>query len=155
MRCFKLQTGELVLVDDADLSSVEKLKWHIGSDGYAKHSYRSNGKVNSLYLHTFLTGAVKTDHKNGNKLDNQRSNLRPASNSQNASNRRKTNCATTSKFKGVTWRKDIEKWQAQIRNGRYIYLGVFTSDTDAAQAYDNAAIKLFGSFAKLNNGQRI
>lgn len=55
----------------------------------------------------------------------------------------------------LVWRKDIEKWQAQIRNGRYIYLGVFTSDTDAAQAYDNAAIKLFGSFAKLNNGQRI
>jgi hypothetical protein len=94
----------------------------------------------------------KIDHITGvhNNL-----NLRLATTSQNAANKKKANSykgkKCSSKFKGVSWVKKTNKWQAQIKfHGKAIYLGVFTNELEAAKAYNNAAIKYFGEFAKIN-----
>ncbi len=96
-----------------------------------------------------LKGRV-TDHRNEKKLDNRRSNLRAATTSQNRGNEglRKNN---TSGYKGVSWSEWAGKWMARIRvNYKHIHLGYFKWKTDAARAYNKAARKHFGRFAKLN-----
>lgn len=91
------------------------------------------------------------DHINGNGLDNRICNLRKVNKYQNAMNRRKTR--GISKYKGVTWRYQMNKWEARIIfNKKYKYLGCFKNERDAANAYDIAAKKYFGEFAKLNLG---
>lgn len=60
---------------------------------------------------------------------------------------------TSSKFKGVCWHKRDNGWRAYIRkDGKQLYLGLFTSEAEAACAYDVKAKELFGEFARLNFG---
>ncbi|MFA6118161.1 MAG: HNH endonuclease [Sphingomonas sp.] len=95
---------------------------------------------------------VHIDHINGNGLDNRRSNLRGATQRQNLQNagRRVDN---TSGFKGVYYSQASKKWAAQIRyEGKQKYLGLFHDARDAAKAYNAAALKYFGAFARLNEG---
>jgi hypothetical protein len=92
------------------------------------------------------------DHKNGNTLDNTRGNLRECTNAQNHQNIPKNhNRPSTSKFKGVVSRPK-DKWEANIRaNNKLLYLGTFSSEIDAALAYNDAAQRLHGDFAILND----
>lgn len=94
------------------------------------------------------------DHINNNTFDNRKINLRICTNNENQRNRRKLSKAS-SKYKGVCFAKYTKKWQASIeirmdgkRNN--IYLGQYYDEKDAAKAYNDAAIKYFGEFAKLN-----
>jgi hypothetical protein len=91
------------------------------------------------------------DHINGNALDNRKANLRSATAFQNCWNARKHSKSCSSKYKGVWFHKGIRKWTAMITVRRKrIHLGVFEDETEAAKAYDKAAKKHFGKFAKLN-----
>ncbi|KXZ53053.1 hypothetical protein GPECTOR_8g48 [Gonium pectorale] len=57
----------------------------------------------------------------------------------------------TSQYRGVCWNRKNKRWQAAINSGkRYVYLGSFLSEYDAARAFDKAAVKLRGMRAKLN-----
>jgi len=103
-------------------------------------------------------GSVLIDHINGDGLDNRLDNLREADISENARNRSKTTNPTTSRFKGV-WRSRY-RWRGAIKvNGKLVSLGSFKrrivdgidqGEIDAAVAYDQAACKYFGCFARLN-----
>ena len=58
----------------------------------------------------------------------------------------------SSKYKGVTWNKDMRKWRTKICiNSKVEHLGYFADEKEAAMAYDKAAKKLRGEFALLNN----
>ncbi|EIU7141728.1 HNH endonuclease [Pseudomonas aeruginosa] len=89
------------------------------------------------------------DHRDGDKLNNRRSNLREATQGENAKNTRlaKNN---SSGFKGVS--KTAEgRWRARITVGRKeIRLGNFDTREEAAAAYDRAALQLHGEFASPN-----
>ena len=87
------------------------------------------------------------DHINGGKHDNRLCNLRPATRSQNNANSKPR--GGTSRCKGVC--KVKGKWRANIRhNGKLIYLGLFTNEDDAGLAYDDAARRLNGEYARCN-----
>ena len=61
----------------------------------------------------------------------------------------------TSQFKGVCWHKDARKWTARIKlEGKGYYLGCFAKEADAARAYDEAAVGMFGEGAYLNFPQK-
>lgn len=84
------------------------------------------------------------DHINNIRADNRIENLRAVTKAQNGANQ---------KVKGVSWNKQAKKWQAHIGvNGKRSYLGYFTNEIDAARAYNAAALKHFGEFARTNEG---
>ena len=98
-------------------------------------------------MHMLITGYPLTDHRNGDGLDNQRHNLRPATNSQNNHNRGPA-IGRSSSYKGVHWHKGCRKWQASIRiDGKRRHLGLFASEEDAARAYAEAALEVQGEYA--------
>ena len=153
MKLISLACGSKVKISDTDFSKVNKLSWCIHSRGYA-HAYYKGKKV---LMHRFIKGLgaedskIQVDHRNSDRLDNRRSNLRLADNAKNQANRRKT--VGISKYKGVTFDKCRNKWIAQIKvDQRHIFLGRFDKEKDAAMKYDKEAIRFFGRFARLNCG---
>lgn len=91
----------------------------------------------------------QVDHINGNRSDNRLSNLRIANHAQNCQNSklRKDN---QSGIKGVSYRKDRNKWRARIRkDGKQILIGEFKTAEQAQVAYCEAAKKYFGEFARI------
>jgi HNH endonuclease/AP2 domain len=94
---------------------------------------------------------VKVDHRDGNGLNCQKSNLRVATHAQNMRNQLLSRVSAYG-FKGVTKpTKNKNKWVAQISPfGKRIHLGYFTTIRQAAEAYDKAAVKYFGEFACTN-----
>lgn len=94
---------------------------------------------------------VIIDHRNGNGLDNRKTNLRVATRQQNSMNRKKVSKKTSSLYKGVCRIKRVHPWRAQITyNEVSIYIGLYKTEEEAARAYDKKATELFGEFAKLN-----
>jgi hypothetical protein len=90
------------------------------------------------------------DHKDRNKRNNRIENLREASNSQNSKNTtsRKN---SSSKYLGVSFRKAYNKWCAMITiGGKNTFLGNFSTEQDAALAYNKSAEINHKEFANLN-----
>lgn len=92
---------------------------------------------------------METDHKNQDKLDNRKENLRVCSKAENMRNRKRNkNCK--SGVKGVSFHKMANAWIAQIVvDGRKTHLGTFKSIRAAAESYAKAAKKHYGEFHRL------
>lgn len=139
------------MVDDIVYENlvVAGKRWHVSSSGYV---VRFVGRK-STCLHRIITECPdnqEVDHIDGNKLNNQRSNLRLCNKVQNQGNR---NGSRKSGFKGTICRKRnrLRPWEAYItKGGKVTHLGSFVSEIDAAKAYNAAAVEYFGEFAKLN-----
>lgn len=79
---------------------------------------------------------MHVDHINRNTLYNRRKNLRIVTPSVNMHNQRKRK-DNTSGFKGVSYVKHCKKYRARIQiNGKYVYLGMFNSAKQAAEAVE-------------------
>lgn len=106
------------------------------------------------YLHNVILDPGKgnrVDHEDGDKLNCQRYNLRPATNTQNQRNRKKNVRKCASKYKGVSTVPESGNWRAYIKvDGRQINLGCYATEHEAAYAYNVASRQYFGKFAKLN-----
>jgi hypothetical protein len=142
-------------LDTSDYPLVKDHHWCAKKDGrpfYAQTNVRKlDRSITKLCMHRMLMPGVKEiDHHDGSGLNNRRSNLRPATRSMNRANQRKRS-GCSSRFKGVSWNKRARYWRVQIMvNSEPHHLGYFTSEIDAACAYDTAALKHFGEFAVLN-----
>jgi len=145
----------VAFVDDADYEAVSQFNWHVKKCGDLVYAHRNlknpDGVWTTQTLHKFLIPeAVFVDHEDRDGLNDQRYNLRPCTRSQNGGNR-KRNKNGSSNFKGVGWHIRIKKWAARIGfNSKRIHIGFFNSEEDAARAYDEAAKKYHGEFARLN-----
>jgi hypothetical protein len=101
------------LVDDEDFEKCNKINWSISKNGYAESYILGN----HCYLHIFIFGkkdGFQIDHKDGNKLNNQKNNFRFVTNQENAFNQKsQLNCS--SKYKGVSWFKQTSRWSCKIK----------------------------------------
>jgi|LGOV01.1.fsa_nt_gb hypothetical protein len=135
------------VVDDADYGLVSQHCWFLDN---ARAKAWIGGK--NVYLHVLLMGKAEgkvVDHINGNPLDNRRENLRHCTHGQNMMNSKSV--AGFSRYKGVYFRKDRNKWRAVIvANGHRSHLGLYETEEDAALAYNEAAKRLHGEYARLN-----
>jgi len=172
VRQIELTQGYVALVDDEDYERVSQFKWHVRikrrKDGtvrgiyaarntypYSRKQSRALGKQNivkMVWMHRFVLGIenqeIEVDHKDGNGLNNQRSNLRNATTAQNRHNSL-TPIDNTSGFKGVSWNKRHKRWTAYITAfGKRRFLGQFRDKEEAIQVRAKAEIELFGEFAR-------
>ncbi|ATO12207.1 AP2 domain-containing protein [Bacillus velezensis] len=150
-----LSNGGICLVSEEDFDGLSKYKWHRrSSDGYAARTVYNDGKFKTVRMHREIMNPPKgfvIDHINRDRLDNRRDNLRIATASQNIANSIKPS-TNSSGYKGVQYRKDQGRWRACIRvNKKPISLGQYDSAEKAARAYNAAAIKYFGEYARLND----
>lgn len=151
-----LNPGNDVIVDliDVDLANV---KWSF-SHGYAARNVAEDGRKVHCRMHRVILERklgrpirenLHVDHINGNSLDNRRENLREVTRSQNMQNTRARGNRTTH-YKGVR-HLDTGVWEARIGTSTHETLGYFDTAEDAAFAYDQAALKKYGEFARLNH----
>lgn len=107
---------------------------------------------NYIYEYGEFDGSVYTvDHIDGNPNNDHHTNLRLATRSQQAANRKKTGRGIHSQFTGAYWHKTANVWTSSIAaHGTRIYLGQFKDDVEAATEYDRASLIHFGEFARLN-----
>jgi len=154
----KINVGheQFALVDDDDFDWITKWRWHLNQQGYAVRKVYINGRKGGSYrvaMHRVIAGTpenMHTDHINGDPLDNQKSNLRVCTNKENMKNR-KLNSNSSTGYKGVHLHTKLKKWVARIGvDGKRIHLGVYDTPEAAALAYNAAALKYHGEYARLN-----
>jgi hypothetical protein len=135
------------------------LKGGIDTSGYRSVSLTMNKVQKTYNVHKLVARMhienpfrhACVDHIDHCRTNNVASNLRWCSHSQNGMNASKRSKPSTSSYKGVHWRKDTQKWRASVRlDGKLKHLGHFTSEVQAAVAYNNYAIIHFKEFACLN-----
>ncbi len=155
---YKLIPLTLGLFSKVDTEDYERLKcYNWQATGIENYYYgiRKVSKGKHIKIHREIMGVLDrklyVDHINGDTLDNRKENLRVCTPEQNQFNRKKQKGNYTSIYKGVIWNKINLNWNARIScKGKRIHLGVFDNEKGAAKAYNEAAIKYFGEFAKLN-----
>lgn len=145
--------GQLIALIDRELSSViQEYRWHLDRDGYA----RTKSSGGALWMHRLIVDVPDghmVDHINGDTLNNTRANLRIVDNRLNQANK---NPNATRRFKGVYRNSKIPSmFEARIGWGKKsLYLGLFRSEQEAAAAYDEKAVELYGKYARLNFPRR-
>lgn len=155
-----------VLIDEEDYNRIKKYHWTVAfkpdiNNFYIKCHPKSSksSQRTTEKLHRFIMNAPEgshVDHINHNTLDNRKSNLRICTHEENCRNKQKRkkdkrDNSMSSKYKGVCFRDDSNKFRATISfNKKRISLGCYENEEDAAKAYNEAAIKYHGEFAVLN-----
>jgi hypothetical protein len=149
-----LTRGYEAIIDACDAPAVGVFNWYalVGPwTTYAVRNHRKNGQPAKVTLHRFLLEAphdMHVDHVSGEGLDNRRSNLRLATQSQNQRNQRRSR-ANSSGYKGVSFDKPSGRWRAQIKvNGRTLHVALRDTAEEAHQAYAEAAVRISGEFGR-------
>jgi hypothetical protein len=155
----RLYLGEdkWTLLDVKDYYRLRIFKWVVYGNGTNLYAIRlqftAPNKTSTVYMHREIMNPpapLVVDHRNCDGLDNRRSNLRFATHAQNTRNRRKKKNGS-SQFLGVYFNKEKSAWDSQLKhNEKRIWVGRFKTEIEAAKAYDEAARKYHGEFARLN-----
>jgi hypothetical protein len=144
-RCLRLKQGDFAGSKNKDGY------WQVGIKQENKNKlYRVHRIIYYLYYEINID-SFQIDHINGDRSDNNIMNLRLVTNQENCWNKQKQK-QHSSKYKGVSWDKKMNKWKAQICvNYKKMHLGFYDSEIKAAAIYNAAAIKHYSSFALINN----
>jgi len=142
--------SEPFISSDGRQQNRRKLNPQVDFRGYVRVGFRANGKKCKASVHRLVAQAflpdyserLQVDHINGERRDNRVDNLRMATSSQNHRAYRKKRKYCSSKYRGVRWQKSAKKWAAQIKcDEKLKHLGLFATETEAAKAFNEAAIK--------------
>ena len=143
--------GKTVTVDDSDRHWLDRIRWKIAPNGYV---------FATVYLHRLIAdppNGLEVDHVDGDKLNNHRHNLEHVTHGENlrrrgpvqrpSKNYRKHSDQLSSRFVGVCWHSQLKRWRATFRRK---HLGTYSSEEEAANAYNQAAVEAYGKMAFLN-----
>lgn len=151
------ESPAFAIVDDEDYERVSQYRWRATGRNYkGRRCLYPFSYVHSfgytVAMHRVIMPAPKgfiTDHINGDRFDNRRSNLRVCSKAENCQNRKRSITNSDNKYKGV--HKHGRKYLARIMaHGEKMDLGSYQNEILAAAVYDEAAIKYHGQFARTN-----
>ena len=138
------------IIDRSNYSKVKNYKWNTNKNNTVTSGA---GKDQKTLYHLIMGKPEKgydIDHRNGDTLDNRKTNLRLCTHEENTCNSLMRSL-NTSGFKGVSFRKDKNCYRGYIQHkGKLFHLGSYKTAKEAALVYDEAAIKYFGDFAKTN-----
>ena len=131
-----------------NVKSSRILKPQLNSLGYFhvalwENKNKKQNMIHRLVLQTFLpiVEMKEVNHKNHNKNDNRLENLEWCSRSENQRFKKKRK-GLTSKYVGVYWFKNRNKWYSSCRlNGKKVHLGSFDDEREAGNAYNEFIIK--------------
>lgn len=163
MKEIQLAEGKVALVDDEDFEYLNQWRWSVCKRPNTCYAFRYitvNKKIARIWMHRLILGLIDSkilgDHIDHNGLNNQRSNIRESTHSENSMNRMSYK-GSTSKYLGVYLHtckqrgRVYKKWRAEIgANKKKIFIGNYKTEEDAARAYNEAAKKYHGEFANLN-----
>ena len=153
MKRIMLQSGLSTMVDDEDLADLERYSWQAVPCPSGFYVCRS-AEGTTVYMHRQLKGCpenLDVDHRDGNSLNNQKSNLREATRTQNNRNMHRSARQRRGAFKGIRWHRQKQRWQARITvNYKSLCVGYHRDALAAALLYDSAALRVFGEFAAPN-----
>jgi hypothetical protein len=157
-RRIKLTRGKYAIVDVEDFERLNKYKWHCAHYDYAKRAiskkFGKGKRQVEVYMHKVVCpvpAGMIVDHINRNSLDNRKVNLRAATQKQNVWNRKFIRKGGKTRYNGIRWDKNREKWQVRlVVNGRRESFGYYADEIEAAKAYDQVAKKYRGEYAFLN-----
>ncbi len=158
MKEILLTQGKTALVDDEDYEYLNKFKWNARKAKqtyYAKRTVRIDNKYKTIYMHRLILklndSSINVDHEDYNGLNNQKSNIRILTksdnskrvrsfgNNRNIANNIKGKIKTSSIHAGLSWNNQKKKWKAQITiNGTSKYLGIFKTEKEALECYKRA-----------------
>ena len=158
MKKIALTQGKFALVDDEDYERLAWFQWYAyrSENGvwYARRNAGPEGARKTISMHRAVLGLIEldpdVDHRDLDGLNNQKSNLRRTRQNGNSAN---INVRRDNKsgMKGVYWSARHNRWSAQITTkGKQRWLGYHKTREDAARAFDLAAIKYHGEFARTN-----
>lgn len=148
------------MVDDDDYEKIKHVAWHAhfnrSGNAYAIHttSRKNIGGQTAMRMHRIIMGLSQddpryVDHVDNNGLNNQKSNLRICTPSQNSANR--VSRGKGSKYLGVSFWKRNNKWGVTTaKDGKQYFHGLYVDEKQAAKVYNEKATELHGVFAKLN-----
>lgn len=167
-----LTQGQITWVSPSDYPELSKHNWYASirkrrfkTEWIPQRNERHmDGKRRQIKI--AMTAAIVkprpgmfVDHRDGNTLNNTRENLRECTPSQNACNKKVLRNKRLSKFKGVTHNRftsRTKKWSSRMMlNGVSHHLGYFSTEHEAALAYDNAVLAFQGAFGQLNFPDRL
>jgi hypothetical protein len=137
--------GERFLFDLEDYNLIKDYTWSNNGEGYMKARVRGTSRF--VKMHQLVFGK-NPDHRNGDRSDNRRKNLREASLDENNRNKG-INRNNTSGIKGVSYMKRLDKWRAEIMfNRKAIYLGIYKDMDLAISVREVAELLLFGEMSR-------
>jgi hypothetical protein len=146
-----------ILIDESDYPKMRGYDWWISRRRTNTYVMGTTGRMGKLvYLHRVILGlskgdGVEVDHIDCDGTNNSRCNLRVVpTHTENLANRRKF--TGTSKYKGVHWATNEKKWHSTLSyKDRTVYVGYFDDEDDAARAYNEMAVRMFGvDYARIN-----
>jgi hypothetical protein len=150
-----LTRNQTAIFDAADLPRVKGRYWQATKGKntfYAAAQERSaDGRLKKAFLHRVLLDVPDgfvVDHINGDGLDNRRQNLRIVTVAQNNLNSRvRRDCV--SGLKGALYDRRKDRYYSRIKaDGRYVWLGYFSTAIEAAEAYAKASAKHHGDYGR-------
>ena len=148
-RLIPLTQGQNAIVDASDYEWLSQWNWTLSRNyAYRKDAYRKHIEMHRVILS--CSDGETCDHANGNGLDNRRANLRKCTYQQNAWNQ-KHHRNSTYQFKGVRRQSKGCTWEFRLNiGGKEIRKSGFSSEYEAASAYDIEAKRIYGQFAHTN-----
>jgi len=151
--CIPLSETQVAIIDEDCVDVVKGRNWGLGNMGYPKSTFWNTDtkRQTTVNIHKLIRANIITvDHRNRNKRDNRKCNLREYEGSQNHYNSAKPKKGFNT-YKGVTWDKKCKMWRSVSRlNKKAVFLGLFKCEKEGARAYNEFVIKNHGEFAWTN-----
>lgn len=144
MRQIRLATKGVALVDNDKFQALNQYHWHWHKGYAARNSLVTASVYRKQFMHHLVLGVtglpqilgIQADHIDGNRLNNQRVNLRVVSSKENNQNRAQHRAGKLVGVSRINSGYRLKPWRARMTiDGQEIHVGYFKTAQEAHNAY--------------------